>query len=101
MRLSEAVAAFLERLADVRLASAHTVAAYRRDLKDFVAHVGDAALDDIRRDHVQNWLVASHARGLSPATLARRLSALRQAAEEAGAAPPAPRPARGRRRRAG
>jgi len=38
--LKQAVAAFLHELADVRLASAHTVAAYRRDLERFSTHCG-------------------------------------------------------------
>ncbi len=83
MRLGEAAERFLERLADVRLASPHTVAAYRRDLRDFIAFVGDMPLDTVARRHVQDWLVAGHARGLAPATLARRLSALRAFLDEA------------------
>ncbi len=82
MRLSEAVGCFLARLADVRLASAHTVAAYRRDLRDFIACAGDMPVRDVTRRHVQDWLVAGHGRGLSPATLARRLSALRAFLDE-------------------
>lgn len=75
--LSEAIAEYLDRLADVRLASPHTVAAYRRDLHAFLAHCGDMPLARLERRHAQDWLVASHAAGLAPASLARRLSALR------------------------
>ncbi len=77
MSLQEAIRSFLHELADVRLASVHTVAAYRRDLLKFMAHCGaDRDLDHITRTQVQDWLVACHAEGLAPSTLARRLSAL-------------------------
>jgi len=77
MKLSEAIVAFLRQLRDVRLASPHTVDAYRRDLKAFIAQTGEMPLQDVHRTHVQDWLVAQHAAGHSPASLARRLSALR------------------------
>jgi len=73
----QAVAAFLHALADVRLASEHTVAAYCRDLARFLEHCGaDTPLDAITRTQVQDWLVACHASGLAASTLARRLSAI-------------------------
>jgi len=76
-KLKEAVASFLHELADVRLASEHTVAAYRRDLCRFIEHCGaDACLPQITRIQVQDWLVAGHAAGLAASTLARRLSAV-------------------------
>jgi len=75
--LNQAVAAFLHELADVRLASAHTVAAYRRDLHHFVSHCGaETPLHSITRTQVQDWLVSCHAAGLAASTLARRLSAV-------------------------
>jgi len=75
--LKQAVAAFLHELADVRLASAHTVAAYRRDLERFSTHCGaETQLSAITRTQVQDWLVAGHAAGLAASTLARRLSAV-------------------------
>ena len=74
--LKEAIERFLGELADVRLASSHTVAAYRRDLTRFAEHCGECTLATISRTQVQDWLVAGHAAGLKPATLARRLSAL-------------------------
>jgi len=77
MTLSEAIVAFLKQLRDVRLASPHTVDAYRRDLKSFIAHAGEMPLAGVQRTHVQDWLVAQHAAGRAPASLARRLSALR------------------------
>jgi len=77
MRLSEGIAEYLRQLKDIRLASLHTVAAYRRDLNCFLTHCGDIPLSAVNRGQVQDWLVASHAAGLAPASLARHLSALR------------------------
>jgi len=77
MKLSGAIVAFLRQMRDVRLASPHTVDAYRRDLKSFIALTGEMPLADVRRSHAQDWLVAQHAAGRAPASLARRLSALR------------------------
>lgn len=77
MQLSRAIGEYLGQLRDVRLASSHTVAAYRRDLNQFMKYCGDIPLAVISRRQAQDWLVASHAAGLAPATLARRLSALR------------------------
>jgi len=77
MKLSEAIVAFLRQMRDVRLASPHTVDAYRRDLKSFIALSGEMPLSSVERRHVQDWLVAQHAEGRAPASLARRLSALR------------------------
>jgi len=75
--LQESVRTFLLELADVRLASQHTVTAYRRDLFTFISHCGaEADINSITRTHVQDWLVAGHASGLAASTLARRLSAL-------------------------
>lgn len=77
MQLSEAIIAFLKQMRDVRLVSPHTVDAYRRDLKNFIAQSGEMPLCDVQRKHVQDWLVAQHAAGRAPSSLARRLSALR------------------------
>ena len=74
------VALFLDMLAAERGAGANTLAAYRRDLADFTAHlagsggsVAAATTDDLRA-----YLGDLADRGLSPATMARRLSAMRQ-----------------------
>jgi len=77
MQLSIAIRQYLKQLKEIRLVSPHTVAAYRRDLEHFLRCVGDMALADINRAQVQDWLVASHAEGLAPTSLARHLSALR------------------------
>lgn len=83
MQLSEVISEYLRQLRDIRLASHHTVAAYRRDLEGFLAHCGDIPLSAIHRRQVQDWLVAAHASGLAPASLARRLSALRSCLDTA------------------
>jgi len=77
LSLQKAIGSFLDELSDVRLASVHTVAAYRRDLLKFMAHCGaDVGVDTISRTQIQDWLVACHASGLAASTLARRLSAV-------------------------
>jgi integrase/recombinase XerD len=71
---------FLDMLAAERGAGENTLAAYRRDLADFSAaldargqSIKTATTDDIRR-----YLGALAKRAMSPATVARRLSAIRQ-----------------------
>jgi integrase/recombinase XerD len=71
---------FLEMLAVERGASAHTLDAYRRDLRDygrFLAHRG-TTLEQADTAAVRDWLVGLSSAGLAPATMARRLSAVRQ-----------------------
>jgi integrase/recombinase XerC len=81
----ECLRAFLKYLALNRNVSPHTVRAYESDLGQFLTHVaGDrgvarrdlepASLD---RAAVRSFLGATHARGLSRATSARKLSAVR------------------------
>jgi integrase/recombinase XerD len=72
--------AFLDMLAAERGAAANTQDAYRRDLSDYIDFLnrrgrdpGDCGTEDLRA-----WLAALDARGMSTATVARRLSALRQ-----------------------
>ncbi|RTL90731.1 MAG: tyrosine recombinase [Hyphomicrobiales bacterium] len=72
--------AFLDMLAAERGAARNTLDAYRRDLSDYTGFLsrrgrapGDAATDDLRA-----YLAALDAHGMSTATVARRLSALRQ-----------------------
>jgi len=77
MQLKQAVLDFLRQLSDVRLASAHTVDAYRRDLKSFLALTGDIPLAGVNRHHVQDWMVAQHSAGMAASSISRRLSALR------------------------
>jgi integrase/recombinase XerD len=71
---------FLDMLAAERGAAKNTLSAYARDLQDFAGFLGGkgrsvaaAATDDIRA-----YLANLHKRGLAAASVARRLSAIRQ-----------------------
>jgi integrase/recombinase XerD len=71
---------FLEALAAERGAAGNTLAAYARDLCDFAAwlQATGATLDDAGRAAVEAYIEDLAGRGLSAATRARRLSAIRQ-----------------------
>jgi integrase/recombinase XerD len=71
------IAGFLEALAAERGAARNTLLAYRRDLSDFAGHAG-ADFANADRAGIERYLSALDASGLSRATRARRLSALRQ-----------------------
>jgi len=83
--MTEWVDAFLRHLAIEKGASSHTLRAYRSDLNDFrsfVTRVGGARAErdlpgvvDARM--IRAWLVDLHARRLAPASVGRRLAALR------------------------
>ncbi|MEM7499483.1 MAG: tyrosine recombinase [Pseudomonadota bacterium] len=75
-----AIEAFLEAAIAERGAAANTVAAYARDLLAFSAHCRAAgrSLVAATRADVEDHLAALAAEGLSPATRARRLSAIRR-----------------------
>ena len=78
--MTDPQAAFLRHLAVERNASAHTLRSYANDLTDFQASLAargtpDLAATDLRL--VRAWLAALHARGLAPASVARKLAALR------------------------
>ncbi|MFN3687748.1 tyrosine recombinase [Salinarimonas sp.] len=74
------VGLFLDMLAAERGAAANTLDAYARDLDDYRAHLAQAGLGPLeaRAEHVAGFLASLAERGLSPATSARRLSAVRQ-----------------------
>jgi len=69
--------AWLAELAGQRRQSAHTIAAYRRDLALLVELAGTAALDTLESHHIRRFVAQLHARGLSGRSLARVLSAWR------------------------
>jgi len=77
--------AFLEHLALNRSVSAHTVRAYESDLMQFLHHVGaiggvkprEIAPQALDRGAVRSFLAEIHAAGLSRATAARKLAAIR------------------------
>ena len=74
------VADFLDALAAERGASANTIEAYRRDLRDYEAYLGGqrTGARQASASHVRTYLAACSAEGLKAASLARRLSAIRQ-----------------------
>jgi integrase/recombinase XerD len=72
--------AFLEMLSAERGAARPTLAAYRADLLDlagFLAARG-GGIENAQANELHDYLAGAAARGLSPRTLARRLSAIRQ-----------------------
>lgn len=68
---------FLESLAAEQGASRNTLMAYGRDLNDFFCTAGMPA-EAVGRKHVTAYLARLHGKGLSGATAARRLSALKR-----------------------
>jgi integrase/recombinase XerD len=74
------IALFLDMLAAERGASQNTLAAYTRDLDDFsteIAAVGKS-IASASSDHLRAYLGKLSKRGLAAASVARRLSAIRQ-----------------------
>lgn len=78
MSPSDALAAFLAELRTERL-SAHTLAAYRRDVGALLAFLEKEGVAPACADayHVRRFAAECHRRGLSPRSIARRLSAVR------------------------
>jgi integrase/recombinase XerC len=70
---------FMRYLTAEKHASPHTLRAYRADLEQFARHLADERLElaavDVRA--VRGWLARLHARGLDPASVARKLAAVR------------------------
>src|SRR5258707_60094 len=71
---------FLDMLAAERGAGENTLAAYRRDLADFSKHLSGArrSIAAATTDDVRGYLRALDKRGFAAASVARRLSAIRQ-----------------------
>ena len=80
MPLSPRLEAFLEMLIAERGAARNTVEAYRRDLDDFAAFLGErgGALDRADGPSIRAYLARLAQAGVQPRTAARHLSALRQ-----------------------
>ena len=72
---------YLGVLANERGASEHTLRAYRRELADFAAYMGNhyarCALEKIEHTHIRSYLGELYARGLQKASAARALAAIR------------------------
>ncbi len=77
---ADRIDAFLEALSAERGAAANTLAAYERDLADFAGWLAGrgVGVESADRVTIEAYLESLDARGLSTATRARRLSALRQ-----------------------
>src|ERR1700735_5748202 len=74
------VALYLDMLAAERGAGANTLAAYRRDLENFSAYLKDnsRSIAKATPDDLRGYLSALSRRRMQVATVARRLSAMRQ-----------------------
>jgi integrase/recombinase XerD len=74
------IVSFLEAIASERGASVNTIDAYRRDLADYEAYLNAKGANALKADTslVRGFLAARSAQSLSAASLARRLSAVRQ-----------------------
>ena len=72
-----AAASFLTHLRVERRASAHTLAAYARDLQRFAEAVGAVAPGAVTNVDVRAFAGRLHAKGLSPRSIARHLSSVR------------------------
>jgi len=78
--MKDPLAAFLRHLSVERNASAHTLRSYRSDLTEFqrfLAGQDVAGLAAADGRTVRAWLASLHARGLDPASIGRKLAALR------------------------
>jgi len=79
--LPDLVTDYLRVLANERGASAHTLRAYQRELANFAAWFreahGDLAVNRIEHTHIRAYLATLYERGLSKASAARSLAAIR------------------------
>jgi integrase/recombinase XerC len=77
-KLEKDIARFLRSLREERNYSAHTLAAYRKDLAKFVTFAGpDIVWRDIDHVMIRNYLGSLYGTGLSKPSVARSLAALR------------------------
>jgi len=77
---SNELAAFLHEIKHQRRLSPHTLAAYEHDLRALLDYCGRenlGSLAELDVHHVRAFAAESHRRGLSPRSVARRLSAVR------------------------
>jgi integrase/recombinase XerD len=73
-------ALFLDMLAAERGAAANTLAAYRRDLEDYLAFLAESGVAPLEAGPatIRDFMAGLEARGLKASSAARRLSAVRQ-----------------------
>ncbi len=71
---------FIEMMVAERGAAANTSAAYRRDLEDFTSYISakKQTLSRLPRSTIEEFLATLSRNGMSPQTVARKLSAIRQ-----------------------
>jgi len=69
--------AYLREIIHVKRYSRHTVAAYERDLRQFLAHTGLDAWDDCRSHHLAGFVAQLNRNGAAPKTVSRKLSSIR------------------------
>jgi len=74
---SQVVNDFLQQLSTQRRASRHTIAAYQADLEKLIALAGGQPLPAMTAHDVRRYMASLHSAGLSPASIARTLSAWR------------------------
>jgi len=79
VQIDVVIATFLEELHVVRQLSAHTIRAYQHDLRVLANNLQEfsIALSSVRSTHIRSWVSQLHAKGASPRSLARLLSAWR------------------------
>ncbi len=80
--MGELAERFLAMLANERGSSEHTVRAYAREVRNFVAYLGetlgrDAAIESVEHLHIRSYLAVLYERGLTKASAARALAAVR------------------------
>jgi integrase/recombinase XerC len=80
--VGELVSAYMKMLANERGASAHTLRAYERELNGFAAYVvenfgADHTPDRVEHTHIRAYMATLYDRGLSKASVARALAAIR------------------------
>ena len=78
--MDEAVQAFLDHLSVERGLSSNTIAAYGRDLSQFIEYArktGASALDDLTETILIGFLEALRQAGMSPGSISRKLSAIK------------------------
>ena len=77
--MTDTPAGFLRHLAAEKNASPHTLKSYGNDLRQFEAFLAAEKLTpaDLTPRHIRAFLVTLHARGLDPASVGRKLAAVR------------------------